>query len=181
METLLVQKFRRQIGEGSAELLFARDGVEALDMLAANGAMDMVSADINMPRMDGLTLLHTLQVVETLELSVLGPLLNDYLTGMTDIVFAHDGTVAKIGGDVLFLARPANNRTKVPVPSVLSMKMLSHFSSIAIKKELPWVSPGSGFMLGRRLSEILAVRDSSTTRPVASRRPESEHSGLINI
>jgi adenylate cyclase len=39
--------------------------------------------------------------VETLEPSVLGPLLNEYLTGMTDIVFAHDGTVAKIVGDAL--------------------------------------------------------------------------------
>ena len=32
---------------------------------------------------------------------MLGPLLNDYLTGMTDLVFAHDGTVAKIVGDAL--------------------------------------------------------------------------------
>ena len=30
-----------------------------------------------------------------------GPLLNEYLSGMTDIVFAHDGTVAKIVGDAL--------------------------------------------------------------------------------
>jgi adenylate cyclase len=40
-------------------------------------------------------------LVETLEPSVLGPLLNEYLTGMTDIVFAQDGTVAKIVGDAL--------------------------------------------------------------------------------
>jgi class 3 adenylate cyclase len=40
-------------------------------------------------------------LVETLDPSVLGPLLNEYLTGMTDIVFAHDGTVAKIVGDGL--------------------------------------------------------------------------------
>ena len=40
-------------------------------------------------------------LVETLEPDVLAPLLNDYLTGMTDIVFAHDGTVAKIVGDAL--------------------------------------------------------------------------------
>jgi len=40
-------------------------------------------------------------LVETLEPDVLGPLLNDYLTGMTDIVFAYDGTVAKIVGDAL--------------------------------------------------------------------------------
>jgi adenylate cyclase len=213
METLLVQKFRRQISEGSIDFAFARDGVEALAMLAENNDIAMVIADINMPRMDGLTLLHKLQeteekpstiivsaygdmgnirtamnrgafdfltkpidfsdleatiaktirhvdflresrrrqlaaerahaslsryfspnlaqrlasdadtidlagqrrdiaslftdiasfttLVESLEPNVLGPLLNEYLTGMTDIVFAHDGTVAKIVGDAL--------------------------------------------------------------------------------
>jgi adenylate cyclase len=40
-------------------------------------------------------------LVEALEPSALGTLLNDYLTGMTDIVFANDGTVAKIIGDAL--------------------------------------------------------------------------------
>ena len=42
-------------------------------------------------------------LVETLEPSVLGPLLNEYLAGMTDIVFANDGTVAKIVGDALHI------------------------------------------------------------------------------
>jgi len=40
-------------------------------------------------------------LAETLEPEVLGPVLNDYLVGMTEIVFAHDGTVAKIVGDAL--------------------------------------------------------------------------------
>jgi adenylate cyclase len=213
LEVLIQQKFRRQIRDGAVEFLFARDGVEALAVLEANRDVDMVVTDINMPRMDGLTLLHTLQeneeklstiivsaygdmanirtamnggafdfitkpidfpdleatiaktikhveilrearrrqaeaerahaslsryfspnlaqrlasateaidlggqrreiatlftdiagfttLVETLEASVLGPLLNDYLVGMTDIVFGHDGTVAKIIGDAL--------------------------------------------------------------------------------
>ena len=40
-------------------------------------------------------------LVETLEPDVLGPLLNDYVAGMTDVVFTHDGTVAKIVGDAI--------------------------------------------------------------------------------
>jgi adenylate cyclase len=40
-------------------------------------------------------------LVETIEPSVLAVLLNEYLVGMTDIVFSHEGTVAKIIGDAL--------------------------------------------------------------------------------
>jgi adenylate cyclase len=213
LKTLVAQKFRRQIKAGEIAFLFAHDGVEALATLAGRGDIDMVVTDINMPRMDGLSLLGKLQeaeeklstiivsaygdmanirvamnrgafdfvtkpidfpdlettiaktlrhvnvlrearqrqaaaerayaalsryfspnlaqqlasderavdlagqrrevaslftdidgftsLVEALEPSALGPLLNDYLVGMTDIVFAHDGTVAKIVGDAL--------------------------------------------------------------------------------
>ncbi len=213
LEPLIVQKFRRQIGAGGLTFLFAHDGVEALDLLRANGDVDMVVSDINMPRMDGLSLLEQLQasedhlstvivsaygdmanirtamnrgafdfltkpidfadleatigktirhvevlrearqklaaaeqayamlsryfspnlverlaaggggvdlggqrreiaslftditgfttLVETLPPEVLGPLLNEYLNGMADIVFAHEGTLTKILGDAL--------------------------------------------------------------------------------
>jgi len=213
LEVLIQQKFRRQIRDGAISFLFAHDGVEALKLLGENADVDMVVTDINMPRMDGLSLLKKLQeneeelstvivsaygdmaniraamnggafdfitkpidfpdleatiaktirhlgvlrearrrqaeaerahaalsryfspnlaerlasdaeaidlrgqrreiatlftdianftaLVETLEPDVLGPLLNDYVAGMTDIVFTHDGTVAKIIGDAL--------------------------------------------------------------------------------
>lgn len=213
LETLIQQKFRRKIRDESFIFLFARDGVEALSVLEANPDVDLVVTDINMPRMDGLSLLGRLQdneeklstiivsaygdmsnirtamnrgafdfltkpidlldlettiaktlqhieilrsarrrqaqaerahaslsryfspnlaerlasdsdaidlggqrrdiatlftdiagftaLVERLEPDVLAPLLNDYLMGMTDIVFANDGTVAKIIGDAL--------------------------------------------------------------------------------
>lgn len=213
LEPLIVQKFRRQIGAGGLTFLFAHDGVEALDLLRANSDVDMVVSDINMPRMDGLSLLEQLQagedhlstvivsaygdmanirtamnrgafdfltkpidfadleatigktirhvevlrearqklaaaeqayamlsryfspnlverlaageggvnlggqrreiaslftditgftsLVETLPPEVLGPLLNEYLNGMADIVFAHEGTLTKILGDAL--------------------------------------------------------------------------------
>jgi adenylate cyclase len=213
LETLVQQKFRRQIRDGEVRFLFARDGVEALDVLGNRDTVDMVVSDINMPRMDGLTLLQKIQeaddqlstvivsaygdmanirtamnggafdfltkpidfadlettinktlrhiaklrearrrqiaaesahallsryfspnlaerlasdpdavdlggqrreitslftdmagftsLVETLEPDVIAPLLNDYLGAMTDIVFAHGGTVVKIIGDAL--------------------------------------------------------------------------------
>jgi adenylate cyclase len=213
LEVLIQQMFRHQVREGVVSFLYARDGVEALAMLLTNHDVDMVLTDINMPRMDGLSLLQKLQdneeklstvivsaygdmanirtamnrgafdfltkpidfldleatiaktirhvevlrdarrrqaeaerahaslsryfspnlaerlasdadavdlggqrreiatlftdiagftaLVETLEPNVLGPLLNEYLSGMTDLVFAHDGTVAKIVGDAL--------------------------------------------------------------------------------
>jgi class 3 adenylate cyclase len=213
LELLLVQKFRKQIRGGTLRFLFARDGVEALSVLAEHQDVDLVLSDINMPRMDGLSLLSKLQerrdelstivvsaysdmanirtamnrgaydfvtkpidfcdleatiaktihhvealreaqrrqaaaeqaraslsryfspnlaerlasgtdavslggtrrevaslftdltgfttLVETIEPKLLGQLLNGYIAGMTDIVFAHDGTVAKIIGDAL--------------------------------------------------------------------------------
>jgi len=63
LEDLITQKFRRQIKEGALAFAFAHDGVEALELLGERGA-DMVISDINMPRMDGLTLLARLQDAE---------------------------------------------------------------------------------------------------------------------
>lgn len=42
-------------------------------------------------------------LVETMEPDLLGEMLNNYLTGMTSIVFRHEGTVAKVVGDALYV------------------------------------------------------------------------------
>src|SRR5215831_19188481 len=64
LEALILQKFRHLVRGGVVSFLFARDGVEALDTLRANDGISLVVTDINMPRMDGLTLLEKLQAAE---------------------------------------------------------------------------------------------------------------------
>src|SRR3954466_11154864 len=64
LEALVLQKFRRQIRDGSISFLFARDGIEALQSLEQHQHVDLVVSDINMPRMDGLSLLAKLQEAE---------------------------------------------------------------------------------------------------------------------
>ena len=64
LEALIVQKFRRQIRDGAVQFVFAHDGIEALQSIEEHPDVDMVVSDINMPRMDGLSLLQRLQEAE---------------------------------------------------------------------------------------------------------------------
>jgi adenylate cyclase len=64
LEALVLQKFRRQIREGQVQFVFAHDGIEALESIEQYPHVDMVVSDINMPRMDGLSLLQKLQEAE---------------------------------------------------------------------------------------------------------------------
>ena len=57
LELLLTQYFRRQIRKGEYEFQFAHNGLEALTMLLKEKDFDIILSDINMPEMDGLTLL----------------------------------------------------------------------------------------------------------------------------
>ena len=57
VEPLFRQRLRRDIRAGRYELVFANNGVEALKRLKQESGFAMVITDINMPEMDGLTLL----------------------------------------------------------------------------------------------------------------------------
>jgi adenylate cyclase len=285
LEALIQQKFRRQIRDGTVAFLFARDGVDALAVLKDNGAVDMVVTDINMPHMDGLSLLQKLQedeekiptiivsahgdmsnirtamnrgafdfltkpiefadleatlakairhiqilrearerqaaaerahaslsryfspnlaqrlasdaealdlrgqrreiatlftdiagfttLVETLEPDVLGPLLNDYLVGMTDVVFAHDGTLAKIIGDaihVLFGAPGEQpDQAALAVSCALALdERAQEFRERCRQKGIALGVTRIGAHAGPALVGNLAASGSSITPPMAT-------------
>ena len=64
LEDLITQKFRREIREGEFEFGFASNGLQALAKLAGDKNFDLVLTDINMPEMDGLTLLSRMNEME---------------------------------------------------------------------------------------------------------------------
>ena len=64
LEPLMLQRMRRHIRSGHYSFVFASNGVEALQVLEREEDIDMVLSDINMPQMDGLTLLDQIPKVD---------------------------------------------------------------------------------------------------------------------
>ncbi len=64
IEPLILQRMRRNIRSGRYSFVFAGNGVEALQRLISEPDIDMVVSDINMPQMDGLTLLDQIPKVD---------------------------------------------------------------------------------------------------------------------
>ena len=60
LEVLIKQKFRQKIREQEYEFVFAVNGTDALEKILQHPDVDIVLSDINMPEMDGLTLLSRL-------------------------------------------------------------------------------------------------------------------------
>jgi class 3 adenylate cyclase len=65
-EMLIKQRFRRQIRESKYQFIFALNGSEAVRMLQEHTDVDIVLTDINMPEIDGLTLLTKLPAINPL-------------------------------------------------------------------------------------------------------------------
>ena len=57
LQALIMQKFRKEIKENQYDFAFADNGVQALNKINEDGGIELVLSDINMPEMDGLTLL----------------------------------------------------------------------------------------------------------------------------
>src|SRR5258707_8399146 len=71
LETLIRQKFRQKIREQKYEFVFAVNGNDALKKIQEHPDVAIVLSDINMPEMDGLTLLSKLNEVLPLSKTVI--------------------------------------------------------------------------------------------------------------
>ena len=64
LEPLILRRMRCKIRSGQYSFLFAQNGVQALEVLNEHPHIDIVISDINMPEMDGLTLLEQIRKVD---------------------------------------------------------------------------------------------------------------------
>ena len=71
LEILITQKYRKKIRNNEVKFIFANNGIDALKKLENNGDIDILLTDINMPEMDGLTLLAELNATYPLLKSVI--------------------------------------------------------------------------------------------------------------
>lgn len=71
LQMLMMQKFRHKVRSNEFEFLFAENGSEALDMINEDHDISLILSDINMPKMDGLTLLNKLQELQRHDLKAI--------------------------------------------------------------------------------------------------------------
>jgi signal transduction histidine kinase len=70
LELLITQRFRSKIKAKEFSFAFAGNGLEALQKLQEGHEFDLILTDINMPGMDGLTLLNRLKEVDMLHKAI---------------------------------------------------------------------------------------------------------------
>ena len=71
LKILIKQRFRQKIRQNEYDFIFAENGRHALEQLVEHKDVDLILSDINMPEMDGLTLLSKLKEQNSLLKSVM--------------------------------------------------------------------------------------------------------------
>jgi class 3 adenylate cyclase len=135
MEELVKQRFRKLVREEKFALVFAGNGRIALEKLNENSDIRIVVTDINMPEMDGLTLLAEIaklnRPMRTLVVSAYGDMQNirtamnngafDFVT--KPIEFADlERTLEKTSQEVAFLLQSIETTEKLHTETVERMK-----------------------------------------------------------
>ena len=70
-EELIIQKFSNKDYLREYVFLFARDGLKALQLIKNHPDIDIALLDINMPEMDGLTLLEKIKQINPMTRSIM--------------------------------------------------------------------------------------------------------------
>jgi class 3 adenylate cyclase len=181
LEALVLQKFRRRIREGTVAFVFAHDGLEALQSIEDHPHVDMVVSDINMPRMDGLSLLQKLQEAEekksTIIVSAYGDMSNirtamnrgafDFLTkpiDFGDLELTIDKTIRHVE-----MLREARRRQAEAERAHAS---LSRYFSPQIATRLAAVGDGNGMEVHRREVATIFTDITSFTSLVENTAPD---------
>jgi class 3 adenylate cyclase len=181
LEALVLQKFRRQIRDGEVTFIFARDGIEALQSIQDHPHVDLVVSDINMPRMDGLSLLRKLQEAEdkksTIIVSAYGDMSNirtamnrgafDFLTkpiDFGDLEMTIDKTIRHVE-----MMREARRRQAEAERAYAS---LSRYFSPQIASRLACEGEADGMTVHRREVAIIFTDLTSFTSLVETTPPD---------
>ena len=181
LEALVLQKFRRQIREGTVNFMFAHDGIEALATIEAQPHVDMVMSDINMPRMDGLSLLAKLQEADdkksTIIVSAYGDMSNirtamnrgafDFLTKPIDFADL-ELTIAKTIRHIEML-REARRRQ---MEAERAHASLSRYFSPQIASRLASDADGNGMEVHRREVAVIFTDITGFTALVETAAPD---------
>jgi YesN/AraC family two-component response regulator len=156
LENLLRQKFRRKIRAQQFQLIFANNGIEALEKLKAEPDIDIVLTDILMPEMDGLTLLTKLNelypIIKAVIISAYGDLEN-IRTAMNRGAFD-------------FLTKPINFQDL----EITTDKTLQHVQQMKAAWEKERLAQQAQAELLNRLQQEVAVRKQAEDALSASER-----------
>jgi adenylate cyclase len=143
-ELLITQRFRRQIRDQEFEFRFAHHGGEALAALSAEPDIDLMLLDINMPVMDGLTLLNELRErqleVQAIIVSAYGDMTNlrtamnrgafDFVTKPVDLrdleitvrkALANVGKLREMDRQRMAAERARNNLSRYFSPNIVEL------------------------------------------------------------
>ena len=71
LQMLMLQKFRSKVRNKEYEFLFAEDGTQALETISIHNDLSLILSDINMPKMDGLTMLTQIQELNRADLKTI--------------------------------------------------------------------------------------------------------------
>lgn len=187
LEFLLTRKFREKIRAGELQFLFARNGVEALQQLAAEPDVPVVLSDIRMPEMDGLTLLSHLNerypLLRTIIISAYTDMRNiraamnrgayDFLTKPIDFEDL-ELTLAKTIQHVEQLRHEVAERKKTEAELVRLKKAVENMrlgvTVTDLEGKILYANPAEARMHGYLATDLLG-QDAAVFAPPECRRP----------